>query len=54
MNHPWPAKDTKPHIEDKIFPIDDYDSDPWESQEEEEPEKQQHGQFIPYPEPTSE
>jgi hypothetical protein len=32
---------------------DDYESDPWESQEE-EPEEQQKGQFISCPEPVSE
>jgi hypothetical protein len=32
---------------------DDYESDPWESQEE-EPEEQQKGKFISCPEPVNE
>jgi hypothetical protein len=46
--------------EEKSFPTgpvyDDYESDPWESQEEEpeEPEEQQKEQFISCPEPVGE
>jgi hypothetical protein len=55
-NHPGP-EDTKQHDEEKSFPTgpvyDDYESDPWESHEE-EPEEQQKGWFISCPEPVSE
>ena len=40
INHPGPAEDTKQQSEEQIFPTvlvyDDYESDPWESHEEEE------------------
>ena len=43
VNHPWPAEITEQHDEEQNFPTgpiyDDYESDPWESQEE-EPEEQ--------------
>jgi hypothetical protein len=39
IGHPWPAEDIEQQVEEKIFPMgpvyDDYESDPWESQEEE-------------------
>jgi hypothetical protein len=58
INHPGPAEDVEQQIEEKIFPTgpvyDDYESDPWERKEEEEPEEQQKGQFIPCPEPVHE
>jgi hypothetical protein len=57
INHPWPAEITEQHDEEKNFPTgpvyDDYESDPWESQEE-EPEEQQEEQFISCSEPVRE
>jgi hypothetical protein len=52
-------EDTDRHDNKKRFPMvpiyDDYESDPWESQEEEEPEEQQqNGQFISCLESASE
>jgi hypothetical protein len=50
----YPTVITKPQNEDHIFPMghvyDDYESNPWESQEE-EPKEQQKGNFISYPKP---
>ena len=60
INHPWTTVVTEQHNEENIFLMghvyDDYESDPWESQEEEpeEPEEKQKGQFISCPEPISE
>jgi hypothetical protein len=55
---PRPAEDTKQQDEEQSFPMgpvyDDYESDPWESQEEEEPEEQQKEQFISCSEPVNE
>jgi hypothetical protein len=55
INRPWPAEITEQQIEEKSFPTgpvyDDYESDPWESHEEEE---ELEGQFISCPEPVSE
>jgi hypothetical protein len=54
---PRPAEDTEQQDEEKRFmtgPVYDYyESDPWESQEE-EPEEQQKEQFISCPEPVGE
>jgi hypothetical protein len=56
INHPGPAEDTKQQFEEKSFPMvpvyDDYESDPWESHEEEE--EQLKVQFIACSEPVSE
>jgi hypothetical protein len=57
ISHPRPAKSTKQQIEEKNSPTihvyDDFESNPWESQEE-KPEEQQKGQFISCPEPVNE
>jgi hypothetical protein len=49
ISHPGPAEITEQRIEEKSFPTGpvyhDYESDPWESKEE-EPEEQQEEQFI--------
>jgi len=42
INHPGPEEDIQEHDKEERFPMvhvyDDYDSDPWESHEEEEGE----------------
>jgi hypothetical protein len=49
INHPWPAEIIEQHDEEQSFPMgpvyDDYESDPWESQED-EPEEQQEGEVY--------
>jgi hypothetical protein len=60
ISHLGPAEITEQQFEEQIFPTghvyDEYESDPWESQEEEEEEleDQKKGHFILCPEPVSE
>jgi hypothetical protein len=53
INHPGPTEITEQQIKEQIFPTgpvyDDYESDPWESHED-EPKEKQKGKFISCPE----